>query len=47
MSIGADVFVESLRNNNIDTSSQQMDYELAFRGLLDDIISQISVIEVE
>ena len=47
MSIGADVFLESLRNGNFDTSSQQMDYELAFRGLLDEIISQISVIEVE
>lgn len=47
MSIDAEVFLESVRNGNSDTSSQQMDYELAFRGLLDDIISQIDVTEVK
>ena len=39
-------FLESQNHTNPDLMSQPMDYELAFRGLLDDIISEVNVEEV-
>ena len=42
----AESFMESQNHSNPDLMSQPMDYELAFRGLLDDIISEVNVNEV-
>jgi hypothetical protein len=43
---GAVTFVESIKTAFLTMESISMDIELVFRGLLDDIISQISVNEV-
>ena len=42
----AESFIEFVKNAHPDASPESMDYELVFRGILDDIIGRIHVDEV-
>jgi hypothetical protein len=42
----AESFIESVKTAHSDSLPESMDYELVFRGILDDIIAKIAVDEV-